>query len=352
MAFTDDAGNAELLTSEATEAVAAAAPAPLTARFLVAPSSHDGDYSFTFELRFSEEVEVSYLTLRDHTFTETEGDVTSARRLTQGSNSGWTITVTPDSAADVTIVLPPTTDCGAQGAICTGGGKKLSGRVELTVNGPEEQGQERQNNPATGAPAISGTPQVGETLTASTSRIADQDGLTNVSYRYQWIAGGSDIGGATGSTYTLTSSEQGQTVQVRVAFTDDANSAETLTSAATEAVAAKPTPLTAGFSNVPSSHDGQTAFSFELRFSEEFGLSYLTLRDHAFTVTGGAVNRAQRMTQGSNIGWTVTMTPAPGADVTVVLPVTTDCAVQGAICTGDGRQLSNRLEFTVSGPDG
>ena len=58
------------------------------------------------------------------------------------------------------------------------------------------------------------------------------------------------------------------------------------------------------------------------------------------------------MTQGSNIGWTVTMTPAPGADVTVVLPVTTDCAVQGAICTGDGRQLSNRLEFTVSGPDG
>ena len=352
VAFTDDAGNAELLTSEATEAVAAAAPAPLTARFLVAPSSHDGDYSFTFELRFSEEVEVSYLTLRDHAFTETEGDVTSARRLTQGSNSGWTITVTPDSAADVTIVLPPTTDCGAQGAICTGGGKKLSGRVELTVNGPEEQGQERQNNPATGAPAISGTPQVGETLTASTSGIADQDGLTNVSYRYQWIAGGSDIGGATGSTYTLTSSEQGQTVQVRVAFTDDANSAETLTSAATEAVAAKPTPLTAGFSNVPSSHDGQTAFSFELRFSEEFGLSYLTLRDHAFTVTGGAVNRAQRMTQGSNIGWTVTMTPAPGADVTVVLPVTTDCAVQGAICTGDGRQLSNRLEFTVSGPDG
>ena len=27
-----------------------------------------------------------------------------------------------------------------------------------------------------------------------------------------------------------------------------------------------------------------------------------------------------------------------------------DCAAQGSICTGDGRKLSNRLEFTASGP--
>ena len=39
------------------------------------------------------------------------------------------------------------------------------------------------NNAATGAPTISGTPQVGETLTADTSAIDDADGLTNVSYR-------------------------------------------------------------------------------------------------------------------------------------------------------------------------
>jgi hypothetical protein len=75
-------------------------------------------------------------------------------------------------------------------------------------------------------------------LTADTSPIDDEDGLTNVSYSYQWIAGGSDIDGATGSTYTLTSSEQGKTVQVRVTFTDDRNNAETLTSAATVEVAA------------------------------------------------------------------------------------------------------------------
>ena len=38
--------------------------------------------------------------------------------------------------------------------------------------------------------------------------------------------------------------------------------------------------------DAPDSHDGQTAFTFELHFSEEFSISYKTLRDHAFTVTG------------------------------------------------------------------
>ncbi len=79
-----------------------------------------------------------------------------------------------------------------------------------------------------------------QTLTADTSPIDDEDGLTNVSYRYQWIAGGSDIARATGSTYTLTSSEQGKTIRVRVTFTDDADNEETLTSEATVAVAAAP----------------------------------------------------------------------------------------------------------------
>ncbi len=208
------------------------------------------------------------------------------------------------------------------------------------------------NSPATGAPAIGGTLQVGETLTTSTSGIADQDGLDDVSYGYQWIAGGSDVGGATGSTYTLTSSEQWQTIRVRVTFTDDAGNAESLTSAATKAVTAKPTPLTASFSNVPNIHDGQTAFTFELRFSEGFGISYVTLRDHAFSVTGGTVNKAKRLTQGSNIGWTITVTPDSAADVTIELPATTDCDADGAICTADERMLSTRLELTVSGPGG
>ena len=58
------------------------------------------------------------------------------------------------------------------------------------------------NTPATGAPSISGTVRVGETLTAETSAIADADGLDNVGYSYQWLANGADIAGATSSTPT------------------------------------------------------------------------------------------------------------------------------------------------------
>ena len=209
----------------------------------------------------------------------------------------------------------------------------------------------KPNSPATGAPTISGTAQVDQTLTADTSGITDADGLTNVSYEYQWIAGGTDIDGATGSSHTLTSSEQGQTIQVRVTFTDDRNNAETLTSIATAAVAAAAAPLTVRLKvAAPASHDGSSEFTFEIEFSEEFGISYATLRDHAFTVTGGSVETAQRTDKPSNISWRITVKPQGNGDVTIELPATTDCAAAGAICTGDGRKLSNSLSFTVSGP--
>ena len=117
------------------------------------------------------------------------------------------------------------------------------------------------NNPATGAPTISGTAQVGETLTADKSGIADADGLANATFSYQWLADDTDIAGATGSTYTLTDSEESKAIKVKVSFTDDADNEETLTSAATAAVAgaqpseppAKPRSLSA-----TASHDSVT----------------------------------------------------------------------------------------------
>ena len=117
------------------------------------------------------------------------------------------------------------------------------------------------NSPATGAPTISGTAQVSETLTADTSGIADADGLSNVQYEYQWLADDTDIAGATNATYTLTDSEESKAITVRVSFTDDADNEETLTSAATDMVAgaqpteppAKPTGLDA-----TATHDSVT----------------------------------------------------------------------------------------------
>ena len=138
---------------------------------------------------------------------------------------------------------------------------------------------------------------------------------------------------------------------MKVSFTDDAGNAESLTSDATDAVAGLPLePLTAVIENPAPSHDGENAFTFELRFSEEFAISYKTLRDYAFTVTGGTVKKAKRLEQGSNVAWRITVRPGSNSDVSIVLPETTNCDDQGAICTGDGRMLSSRLELTVSGP--
>ena len=237
-------------------------------------------------------------------------------------------------------------------------GKTIKVRVTFTDDRENEETltsaaaatvEARPNSEPTGLPTISGTVRVDETLTADTSGIADADGLDNSTFSYQWIRDDTDIAGGTAQTYDLSDADQGKRVKVRVSFSDDRDNHESLTSQPTEAVAPRP-PLTADFLNTPSSHDGQAAFTFELHFNEDVPVSYLTLRDHAFSVTGGTVSRAQRLSQGSNVSWRITIKPSGNAEVTVILPVTTECNTSGAICASDGRKLFNRNEFTVAGP--
>ena len=220
----------------------------LTAEFRNMPATHNGSTAFIFELRFSENWAsgLSYVTLRDHAFTVTNGEVTDARRRIRGKNQRWEITVEPAGNADVTITLPATTDCGATGAICIFD-RPLSAAVSATVRGP------------------------------------------------------------TG-------------------------------------------PLTAEFRNMPTTHNGSAAFNFELRFSEDVpDLSYVTLRDHAFTVTNGEVTGARRLVQKKNQRWEITVEPAGNDAVTITLPATTDCGATGAICNGT-RPLSAAVTATVPGP--
>ena len=142
---------------------------------------------------------------------------------------------------------------GADGSTYTLTGDKEGDRVQVLVSFTDDEGNEeslisaatepvepRANRPATGAPTISGTPQVGETLTVHTSGIADADGLDNAEFSYQWGASGIGIPGATGSTYTISEEDESLHIQLLVSFTDDAGNRETLRSEATDTVAGAP----------------------------------------------------------------------------------------------------------------
>ena len=102
------------------------------------------------------------------------------------------------------------------------------------------------NTAAAGKPTIIGTPQVGQVLTADTSLITDADGLLSVSYLYQWLADDVNISGATRQSYTLTENDLAKTIKVTVSFNDDHTNPETLTSAATDPIAARPNTAAGG----------------------------------------------------------------------------------------------------------
>ncbi len=160
------------------------------------------------------------------------------------------------------------------------------------------------------------------------------------------------ISGATGSTYTLTSAEAGKTIKVRVTFTDDGGTEETLESAATAVVEAG---LTARFENVPASHDSSSVFRLRIAFSEEvfegsepFDKNQ-AIQD-ALVVNGGAVTGRARVNRNEFDQWWIRVAPSGNGAVTVSLPAQTDCAGAGAVCTPDGAALVSPVSATVPGP--
>lgn len=90
------------------------------------------------------------------------------------------------------------------------------------------------NDAPTGSVQISGTLEEDQTISADTSAIADDDGLG--SYRYQWLADGEEIAGATGASYTLGDADVGVVMSVQVSYTDGFGTFEQLSSAASIAV--------------------------------------------------------------------------------------------------------------------
>ena len=108
------------------------------------------------------------------------------------------------------------------------------------------------NDAPSGTVTITGTAVKGETLTADASGVTDIDGLG--AFSYQWRRSGTDIIGASASTYTLVQDDIGKTIDVMVSYTDGFGAPESVTSAPTGTVLSAGTTL---FSSVlPSARSG------------------------------------------------------------------------------------------------
>ena len=162
------------------------------------------------------------------------------------------------------------------------------------------------NTAATGAPTITGTAQVGQTLTAVTTGIMDADGLTSPTYTYQWIrvdgTDEADIASANSSTYPLVDADLGTTLKVRVTFDDDLGHTETLTSAATAtvgAVATAPTVSTVAVTSTPASGTTYYLAGEVIEFTVTFSAPVTVTATPKFAFRLGAATRQAAYASGS-----------------------------------------------------
>ena len=177
VSFADDADNDESLTSVATTAVLATVPTqPLSLAVATGdqiqeldaswqpPSSNGGSAITGYKVQWKEAAD-SW---------DTAADVSEA-----------TVTGTTDTITGLTGGVAYAIRVLASNVM--GYGPASTEAAGTPSGGISEQNTESENSAPAGLPTISGTPEAEQTLTADTSAITDGDGLTNVSYGYQWI---------------------------------------------------------------------------------------------------------------------------------------------------------------------
>ena len=163
--------------------------------------------------------------------------------------------------------------------------KNISVRVTATKSGylsttmtstPTAKVSTTMPFPTTDTPSISGSLVVGQTLTASTGVWSPDP-----SFSFQWLSNNSDIRGAGGSTYVLTSADLGKNISVRVTATRDGYTKTTLSSSQTAAVTAglaftsSPNPTISGSAGV-----GQTLSANPGVWSPEATFAYQWLSNN------------------------------------------------------------------------
>ena len=343
-------------------------PAPLTARFVDMPPGHDGEDAFTFRVAFSENIGISYRSLREDAFEVAGGRVTRGARMDDRRDL-FEMTVEPDGEGEVTVTLPAGRDCAVSGAICTKGEnrRRLTNTPTATVAGPVV---ETAVAPLTAS--FEDMPEAHDGESAFTFRVAFSENI-GISYRSLRedafeVTGGRvtrgnrvddrrdlfemtvDPDGEGDVTVTLPA---GRECSVSGAICTKGENRRQLTNTPTATVAgpevetAGPA-LTASFEDMPSEHDGK-AFTLGLAFSEEIGMSGRRLRSDAVAVSGGRATKAAPVNGRKDL-WTLTVRPDSLADVTVTLAGGAACDTPAAVCTADGKALSSTVSTTVRGP--
>ena len=221
----------------------------------------------------------------------------------------WQITVLPGIEAQTGVMVPKFTGgCTASNALCTAAEtdpndrRKLNRSLHVPMRCRTDCDGRRiliggfENAPTSHDGASAFDIQLVFNLAVGISE-------TNMKDRALSVSGGTitAVAKGDGQTWTITLTPSGNAaVSVSLGATTGACSAaksvcasgnRPLTGGITQSIPG-PTlnqvtadPLTAAFSNMPESHDGSTAFTFRLTFSEDVDISAADLKDHALTVT-------------------------------------------------------------------
>jgi Concanavalin A-like lectin/glucanases superfamily/Domain of unknown function (DUF2341) len=141
------------------------------------------------------------------------GNLTAAAGIWSPSPSTfgyqWLLNGTPIPGATFSTYVVPAADSGQQISVtvyaATAGMDTASATAPTVTIAPASL-------PMTTAPSVSGTKQVGDTVTAGSGSWSPA--LTSVTY--EWLLGGAPISGATGSSYKITAADAGKQLSVQV----------------------------------------------------------------------------------------------------------------------------------------
>ena len=108
--------------------------------------------------------------------------------------------------------------------------------------------------------------------------------------------------------------------------------------------------LTASLSG-PAEHKGSGTFEVRLTFNMEPDVSYKTVRDTMFIVTGGTITGARRVDPPADLEFDIVVKPAGDGAVSLSLASALPaCGETGAVCTAAGRKIEGTASVSIQGP--